>query len=38
MGTNSISKAKEANYQSATSGEALFLWHGCMGLLRPKGR
>lgn len=34
-GANSVSKA---NYRSASSGEALFLWHGCSGLLRLKGR
>lgn len=35
MGTDSVSKA---NYQSANSGEALFLWHGCFSLRRHKGR
>lgn len=35
MGTNSVSKA---DYRSASSGEALFLWHGCSCLLRHKGR
>lgn len=38
MGTNSVSMAKKANYQRANSSEALSLWHGCSGLLRPKGR
>lgn len=38
MGTNSVSMAKKADYQRPNSSEALFLWHRCLGLLRPKGR